>query len=71
MVAPKGVPDEIIEYLHNLFYAASKLPAYIEYAEVALQNNPDFYLGPEAFRAEAIRERDALKILIEQFGYGQ
>ena len=71
MVAPKGTPTEIIEYLHNLFYAASKLPSYIAYAEVALQNNPDFYLGPEDFRAEAIRERDALKVIIEQFGYGQ
>ena len=71
MVAPLGTPVEIIEYLHNLFYAASKLPSYIEYAEVALQNNPDFYLGPEAFRAEAIRERDALKVIIEQFDYGQ
>jgi len=71
MVAPKGTPPEIIEYLHNLFYAASKLPSYIAYAEVALQNNPDFYLGPEDFRAEAIRERDALKVIIEQFGYGQ
>jgi putative tricarboxylic transport membrane protein len=71
MVAPKGTPTEIIEYLHNLFYAASKLPSYITYAEVALQNNPDFYLGPEDFRAEAIRERDALKVIIEQFGYGQ
>lgn len=71
MVAPKGTPAEIVEYLHNLFYAASKLPSYIAYAEVALQNNPDFYLGPEDFRAEAIRERDALKVIIEQFGYGQ
>lgn len=71
MVAPLGTPVEIVEYLHNLFYAASKLPAYIEYAEVFLQDNPDFYLGPEDFRAEAIRERDALKVIIEQFDYGQ
>ena len=71
MVAPLGTPVEIVEYLHNLFYAASKLPSYIAYAEVFLQDNPDFYLGPEDFRAEAIRERDALKVIIEQFGYGQ
>ncbi|MFA9444871.1 tripartite tricarboxylate transporter substrate binding protein [Egicoccus sp. AB-alg6-2] len=69
MVAPGDVDQEIIDYLHNVFYASAQLPSYKEYEVEFLQHVAGGYLNGEEFEAEARRERDEIAALAEEFGY--
>ena len=69
MVAPGGVDQEIVHYLHDVFYASSQLPSYREYEVVFFQDVAGGYLDGEAFEAEAREEREEIASLAEEFGY--
>jgi putative tricarboxylic transport membrane protein len=69
MVAPQDVDPEIIQYLHNVFYAAAQLPAYKEYEVEFFQDVAGGYLDGAEFEEEARAERDEIAQLAEEFGY--
>jgi putative tricarboxylic transport membrane protein len=69
MVAPGEVDPAIVDYLHNVFYAAAQLPAYREFEAAFFQDVAGGYLDGEDFRAESLAERDEVAALAEQFGY--
>ncbi|MFA9430463.1 tripartite tricarboxylate transporter substrate binding protein [Egicoccus sp. AB-alg2] len=69
MVAPGGVDQQIVDYLHNVFYAAAQLPAYKEYEVEFLQHVAGGYLSGEEFEEESRRELEEIRQLAEQFGY--
>ncbi|MQB02074.1 MAG: hypothetical protein GEU78_17735, partial [Actinobacteria bacterium] len=67
-----GLPDtdpEILDYLHNIFYAAAQLPSYKEFEEEFFQHVAGGYLNGEEFEEEARREREEVQALAEEFGY--
>jgi len=65
----KGTDPEIINYLHNCFYAASKLPYYSEYEKEFFQHLPKAYLNSADFEAYAKDEVARLKELAKELGY--
>ncbi len=69
MVAPAGVDQKIVHYLHDVFYAASQLPSYREYEVEFFQDVAGGYLNGEDFEAESRRERDEIASLAQEFGY--
>jgi putative tricarboxylic transport membrane protein len=69
MVAPQDVDPEIIQYLHNVFYAAAQLPSYKEYEVEFFQDVAGGYLDGAEFEEEARAERDEIAQLAEEFGY--
>jgi putative tricarboxylic transport membrane protein len=69
MVAPAGVDQQIIDYLHNVFYASSQLPFYTDYEEEFLQDLVPGYLNSADFEAEARDERDRVEQLAQELGY--
>ncbi|MGM0653589.1 MAG: tripartite tricarboxylate transporter substrate binding protein [Bacillota bacterium] len=69
MVTVKGVDREIIDYLHNCFYASSKLPYYSNYEKEFFQHLPQAYLNSDDFKAYAIDEVERLKVLAKDLGY--
>jgi len=71
IVAPPEVDQEIIDYLHHVFYAASQLPAYKEYEEEFFQDVAGGYLNSAEFEEAATQERDELLTLIEELGLNQ
>ncbi len=56
IVTAKGVNSQIIEYLHNCFYAASKLPYYQTYEDEFRFYICDAYLNPNDFKAYVFEE---------------
>lgn len=69
MTTLPDVDPQIIDYLHNVFYAASQLPFYKDYEEEFLQDLVPGYLNSEDFEAEARAERDRVEQLAEELGY--
>lgn len=67
--APVGTDPEIVEYLHNVFYAASKLPFYRDYAEESLFHLVDSYRNSEDYKASAVAEVETVKGLLKEFGF--
>jgi len=71
MVTVKGVDREIVDYLHNCFYASSKLPYYSNYEEEFFQHLPQAYLNSDDFKAYAVDEVERLEELARELGYIQ
>ncbi len=71
MVTVKGVDSKIVDYLHNCFYAASKLPYYQNYEREFFQHLPQAYLNSADFEAYAKDEVERLKQLARELGYIQ
>jgi putative tricarboxylic transport membrane protein len=71
MVTVKGVNPQIIDYLHNCFYAASKLPYYQNYEKEFFQHLPAAYLNSADFEAYAADEVERLEALARELGYIQ
>jgi putative tricarboxylic transport membrane protein len=71
MVTVKGVDPQIVDYLHNCFYAASKLPYYSEYEREFFQHLPMAYLNSADFEAYAKDEVERLTVLARDLGYIQ
>jgi tripartite-type tricarboxylate transporter receptor subunit TctC len=69
MVTVKGTDPKIIDYLHNSFYAASKLPYYAEYEVEFFQHLPKAYLNSEEFEEYAKHEVEGLRELAKELGY--
>jgi putative tricarboxylic transport membrane protein len=69
MVGPTDLDPAIVDYLHNVLYAASQLPSYLEYEETFFQDVAGGYLGPEEWREDATAEREEIASLAEEFGY--
>lgn len=65
----KGTDPKIIDYLHNCFYAASKLPYYREYEVKFFQHLPNAYLNSKDFADYVKNEVEALKKLAKELGY--
>ena len=69
-----GLPDtdpEILEYLHNVFYAASTLPHYTEYEEEFFQDVAGGYLGPEDFQEASVEELGNIEQIIDELLGGE
>jgi putative tricarboxylic transport membrane protein len=64
-----GTDPEIIDYLHNVFYASSQLPYYAEYEAEFFQDVAGGYLNSEEFAQEAAEERETIRELVEELGY--
>jgi putative tricarboxylic transport membrane protein len=69
MVGPQDLDQEIVDYLHNVFYAAAQLPSYKEFEVAFFQDVAGGYLNGEEFEEESRRERDEIAALAEEFGY--
>jgi putative tricarboxylic transport membrane protein len=69
MVGPTDLDPEIVDYLHNVLYASSQLPSYLEYEETFFQDVAGGYLGPEEWLEDATAEREEIARLAEEFGY--
>lgn len=69
IVTVKGVPAEIVDYLHNVFYAASRLPYYVEYEKKFFQHLAKGYLSSQDFKAYAEAEKVSVHALLKQLGY--
>lgn len=69
MVAPGGVDQEIMYYLHDVFYAAAQLPRYRDFEFEFFQDVAGGHLSGAEFEAEARREREEVRRLAEEFGY--
>lgn len=65
MVTVKGTDHQIIDYLHNIFYASSRLPFYREYEERFLQHLVPGYMNSEEFREHVINEAEVVRELAE------
>ncbi len=65
----KGTDPQIIDYLHNVFYAASQLPFYRDYEVAFFQHLPQAYLNSEDFKAYAIDEKNRVESLARELGY--
>lgn len=69
MNAPGQLDPEIVVYLHNVFYASSKLPSYKEYEEASYFHMVDGYLNYEDYRTHAEEERETIIQLLRDLGY--
>ncbi len=69
-MADKEVDPAIIDYLHNVFYAASQLACYTEYEEEFFQDVAGGYLNSEEFEEAARAEKEELLVLVEEFDLG-
>jgi tripartite-type tricarboxylate transporter receptor subunit TctC/predicted small lipoprotein YifL len=65
----KGTDPKIIDFLHNSFYAASKLPYYREYEIRFFQHLAKAYLNSADFASYAKAERDRMEQLARELGY--
>ena len=65
----EDVDQQIIDYMHNVFYASAQLPFYTEYEVDFFQHVAGGYLNSEEFEAEARREREQVENLIEELDY--
>lgn len=65
IVVPPEVDQEIVDYLHHVFYAASLLPHYKEYEEEFFQDVAGGYLNSAEFEEAARQEREELEAIIE------
>lgn len=68
-VAPAEVDPEIIDYLHDVFYAAAQLPSYKEFEAEFFQDVAGGYLDGPSFEEAAREERDEIESLAEEFDY--
>jgi tripartite-type tricarboxylate transporter receptor subunit TctC len=64
-----GTDPKIIDYLHNVFYAASKLPYYREYEIRFFQHLADAYLNSADFEAYAVAEKERIQKLARELGF--
>ncbi|MBW6464858.1 MAG: hypothetical protein K0B84_11850, partial [Firmicutes bacterium] len=71
MVTVKGVDPQIVDFLHNCFYAASKLPYYQNYEREFFQHLPAAYLNSADFEAYTADEVERLTELARELGYIQ
>ena len=71
MVTQKEVDSKIVDYLHNVFYAASLLPYYVNYEIEFFQHLPKAYLNSADYEAYAVDEVNHLKELAKELGYLQ
>ncbi|MDQ0339957.1 tripartite-type tricarboxylate transporter receptor subunit TctC [Caldalkalibacillus uzonensis] len=67
--APKGLDPEIKQYLHNVFYAASKLPFYKNYHEENFFHLTEGYLNSEDYEDSAKEEVKVIREILEETGY--
>lgn len=67
--APKGLDPEIVNYLHNVFYAASKMPDYIAYEKQSFLDISPGYLNSADYEASAKQEVGAISELMKSLGY--
>jgi putative tricarboxylic transport membrane protein len=63
------VDQQIIDYLHNVFYAASRLPFYTEYEEEFMQHIAGGYLNSAQFEQAVVEEVETVRQLAEELGY--
>ena len=68
IVVPPEVDQEVVDYLHHVFYAASQLPRYKEYEQEFFQDVAGGYLNSEEFEEAARQEREDLVAIIEDLG---
>ncbi|QBI21482.1 tripartite tricarboxylate transporter substrate binding protein [Egibacter rhizosphaerae] len=69
VTAPEGVDQEIVDFLHNVFYASAQLPYYTDYEVDFLQHVAGGYLNSEEFREAAEEERAEVEALVEELDY--
>lgn len=67
--APKGLDAEIVRYLHNVFYAASKMPDYMTYEKESFLDISPGYLNSADYEASAKAEVGAITELMKSLGY--
>lgn len=65
----KGTDPEIIDYLHNVFYASSQLPSYREYEENAMMHLTRGYRDTEDFGNYSRSVIDNLRPVLGDLGY--
>lgn len=67
--APGGLDAEIQQYLHNVFYASSKMPDYLAYESESFLDVAPGYLNSEDFKAQAESELGVIKKMMKDLGY--
>jgi putative tricarboxylic transport membrane protein len=65
----RDVDPQIVNYLHNVFYAASQLPFYTDYEEEFMQHVAGGYMNSEEFEQSVREEVENVRQLAEEFGY--
>ncbi len=69
MTTVGGTDPQIIDYLHNVFYASSQLPYYKDYEREFFQHLPAAYLNSADFEAYARQEVADITELARELGY--
>jgi putative tricarboxylic transport membrane protein len=69
ITAPAGLDPEIQRYLHNVFYASSKMPDYLAYEKESYLDVAPGYLNSEDFKAQAEAELVVIKKMLKDLGY--
>ena len=64
-----GVDPQVLDYLHNVFYAATQLPYYTDYEADFFQDVAGGYLNSEEFAQDAMEERETITQLAEELDY--
>jgi putative tricarboxylic transport membrane protein len=67
--APKDLDPEIQQYLHNVFYASSKMPDYLEYEKKSYLDIAPGYLNSEDYETQAKQELEVIKKMLKDLGY--
>jgi putative tricarboxylic transport membrane protein len=67
--APAGLDPEIQQYLHNVFYASSKMPDYLKYEKESYLDVAPGYLNSADYKAQAEKELEVIKGMVEELGY--
>jgi putative tricarboxylic transport membrane protein len=69
ITAPAGLDPEIQQYLHNVFYASSKMPDYLAYEKESYLDVAPGYLNSEDFKAQAEAELIVITKMLKDLGY--
>ncbi|WP_096203166.1 tripartite tricarboxylate transporter substrate binding protein [Bacillus sp. FJAT-45350] len=67
--APGQLEPEVQQYLHNVFYAASNMPDYLQYEEESWLHIADGYLNSEDYEKSAKEEMNTLQTMLKEMGY--
>ncbi len=69
MNAPGELDPAITQYLHHVFYAASKMPDYKEYEENSYLHLVDGYLNSEDYKQYAQQEFEMVSQMLTKYGF--
>lgn len=69
ITAPAGLDSEIQQYLHNVFYASSKMPDYLAYEKESYLDVAPGYLNSADFKAQAEAELKVITKMMKDLGY--